>query len=224
VASGLSGGGVRLPWQAVLQRLGIRGGSSVFSTLEAVSNHSVRRPAAPTLFETDRLLLRRPRASDAVTMFTRYASDPEVTRFLGWPTHRSVADTAEFLTFCEAHWRQWRVGPYLIESRRTGALVGSTGLGFETPHQAATGYVLARDAWGHGYATEALLAMRALAFRLGVQRLYALCHPEHRASSHVLEKCGFSSEGLLPAHTEFPNLTPGITADVLCYAVAPAGV
>jgi [ribosomal protein S5]-alanine N-acetyltransferase len=185
---------------------------------------SNRRPTAPAIVETDRLRLRRPRAADARDVFARYASDPEVTRFLGWPTHRSVIDTETFLTFCDAQWRHWGAGPYLIESRDDGTLLGSTGLGLETPRQAVTGYVLARDAWGRGYATEALLSMRELAFRLGVQRVYALCHPEHRASSRVLEKCGFTREAVWRGHAEFPNIAPGVSADVLCYAAFPLGV
>lgn len=48
---------------------------------------------APKHIETTRLILRQPTMSDAVTMFERYASDPDVTRFLGWPRHRSVRDT-----------------------------------------------------------------------------------------------------------------------------------
>jgi RimJ/RimL family protein N-acetyltransferase len=107
----------------------------------------------------------------------------------------------------------------MIESRADGTLLGGTGLGFETRQQASTGYVLAYDAWGFGYATEALGAMRDLGAQLGLERLYALCHPEHRASARVLEKCGFLSEGTLRGYAEFPNLAPGVAADVLCYAV-----
>ena len=62
------------------------------------------------------------------------------------------------------------------------------------------------DAWGHGYATEALGAVVVVARDLGVQRLYALCHPKHPASIHVLEKCGFVLEDLLAAFADFPNL------------------
>jgi RimJ/RimL family protein N-acetyltransferase len=170
------------------------------------------------LLETARLRLRRPRPADAALVFARYASDPEVTRYLGWPTHKSVADTDGFLAYCNSEWERWPIGPYLVDSKVDGRLLGSTGLGFETPEQAATGYVFARDAWGQGYATEALSAMRELARGLGVERLYALCHPDHRASHHVLEKCGFLCEGRLLAHTEFPNLAPGVQADVFCYA------
>jgi RimJ/RimL family protein N-acetyltransferase len=173
------------------------------------------------VLETARLLLRRPRPDDARRIFERYANDPRVTRYLGWPTHYSLADTEGFLGFCDAEWQRWPAGPYLIESRANGVLLGSTGLGFDSSTQASTGYVLARDAWGHGYATEALVAMRDLAARLHVARLYALCHPDHRASAHVLEKAGFALEGTLPAHAEFPNLNPGVKSDVHCYVLRP---
>ena len=169
--------------------------------------------------ETSRLLLRRPLVSDASAVFERYASDPEVTRFVGWPRHRTVADTVAFLQFSDAEWDRWSGGPYLIMSRVDGRLLGSTGLGFEAPDRAATGYVLAKDSWGQGYATEALQAMVNLARRRGVVRLYALCHPQHRASGHVLEKCDFTCEGTWREHAEFPNLTPGVRSDVLCYAL-----
>ena len=173
------------------------------------------------ILETARLLLRRPQADDARRIFERYANDPRVTRYLGWPTHHSLADTEGFLSFCDAEWQRWPVGPFLIESRANGVLLGSTGLAFESSTSASTGYVLAHDAWGHGYATEALIGMRDLAARLHVTRLYALCHPEHRASSRVLEKAGFALEGTLLAHTEFPNLTGAVKSDVQCYVTRP---
>ena len=142
-----------------------------------------------------------------------------MTRYLGWPTHRTITDTEGFLGFCESEWARWSAGPLLIESRADGLLIGSTGLGFETPAQASTGYVLAHDAWGLGYATEALTAVRDWAAQLGVERVYALCHPAHRASARVLEKCGFLCEGTLRGYAEFPNLAPGARGDVLCYAM-----
>lgn len=173
---------------------------------------------APARIETHRLLLRRPQPGDVAAVFERYASDPEATRYMAWPQHRSVADTRAFLAFSDAEWERWPAGPYLILSRESGALLGSTGLDFETPYRASTGYILARDAWGRGYATEVLRAMVDLAPRLGVRRLYALCHHAHEASQRVLEKCGFVREGTLRRYLDFPNLTPSGPADVHCYA------
>jgi RimJ/RimL family protein N-acetyltransferase len=153
-------------------------------------------------------------------VFSRYASDPDVTRYLAWPVHVSLDQTRAFLAFSDQEWSKWPVGPYLAFSRDDGRLVGGTGLAFETPDRAATGYVLAKDDWGRGFATEALGAMVEIARASGVSRLYALCHVDHRPSAHVLEKCGFTCEGTLRQYTEFPNLSPGKPADVLCYARA----
>jgi [ribosomal protein S5]-alanine N-acetyltransferase len=131
--------------------------------------------------------------------------------------HRALDDTRAFLEFSEAQWEREGAGPYLIESRSDGRLIGSTGLDLETPFRAATGYVLATDSWGLGYATEALRAVVELTPTLGVRRLHALCHPDHRASWRVLEKCGFEREVLLRRHSVFPNLEPDEPIDVLCY-------
>ena len=61
--------------------------------------------------------------------------------------------------------------------------------------------------------------MTDLAPSCGVRRLYAICHTEHAASSRVLEKGGFTREGVLRRHSIFPNLSADDPADVFCYAV-----
>jgi [ribosomal protein S5]-alanine N-acetyltransferase len=174
--------------------------------------------SAPEQIETARLRLRRPIAADADAIFRTYASDAEVTRYVGFPRHVRIEDTRGFLEFSDAQWSRWPAGPYLIERRDGSALLGGTGLKFDTAYEAATGYVLEKNAWGHGYATEALAAMVDLAGACGVRRLYALCHHAHRASAHVLEKGGFSFDGVLRGYAEFPNLAAGERADVLCYS------
>ena len=60
------------------------------------------------------------------------------------------------------------------------------------------GYVLARDQWGHGYATE--VARRLIVFgfnELGLRRITATCHPDNFASARVLEKAGMHFEKTL---------------------------
>ena len=174
---------------------------------------------APHALETARLLLRKPRVSDVEAIFRRYASDPEVTRYMSWSAHRTIADTHAFLAWSDADWARWPAGSYIAFARDDqDRLLGGTGLSFQSPDLAATGYVFARDAWGHGYATESLKAMVDLARIFGVRRLETVCHVDHRASAHVMEKCGFAREGVLHAHTEFPNLSPGVKLDVLSYA------
>ena len=175
---------------------------------------------APERIETERLLLRRPKQSDAQAIYDRYASDREVTRYLSWPRHRSVADTLAFLSLSDSEWQRWPAGPYLAFTSANGApgaLIGSTGLFYKSPTRAVTGYVFAKEAWGNGYATEALQAMVELAKQTGVERLEAICHAEHMPSAHVLEKCGFIREEVRREHFVFPNLKPQMKADVFSY-------
>jgi RimJ/RimL family protein N-acetyltransferase len=170
------------------------------------------------MFDTARLRLRRPVLADAPAIYARYASDPEVTKWMGWPRHLSVADSEGFVRWSDVVWGIAPAGPYLIEERTTGRLLGSTGLDLEAPWRAATGYVLARDAWGVGYATESVSAMVALAEALQLPRLYAVCHVEHRASARVLQKGGFVYEGILKRYIVFPNLGEPGPSDVECWA------
>jgi ribosomal-protein-alanine N-acetyltransferase len=173
---------------------------------------------APETVETERLLLRKPTVADAEEIFERYASDPEVTRYLSWPTHRSILATRAFLAWSDEDWVRWPAGSYLVFARDHPAqLLGGTGLSFQTPTLAVTGYVFARDAWGQGYATESLEAMVKLARRLGVKRLVAVCHPQHRPSAHVLEKCEFLLDEERRDQFEFPNLKPKKRWNALTY-------
>jgi ribosomal-protein-alanine N-acetyltransferase len=161
---------------------------------------------APERIQTDRLVLRKPTLADAEAVFSRYASDPLVTKFMSWPRHLSINDTLAFLAFSNAEWEKWLAGPYLIESGDGRRLLGSTGFGFESPTLAETGYVLAVDAWGRGYATEALKAVVTVAREVGVRRLHAHYHPENLRSVRVLQKCGFTEDSLARRIVWFPNL------------------
>lgn len=178
---------------------------------------------APECVETARLILRRPLRRDADAIFARYASDPEATRYLGWRRHRSVLDTLQFLQFSDSEWNSSPGGPYLIEARTSHEVIGATGFAFETEYRASTGYVLARDSWGKGFATEALLGIIGASAATGIVRLQAQCHIEHDASSRVLEKCGFRREGILHRYSEFPNLHGGVLGDVVSYSRIVSG-
>ena len=175
----------------------------------------MRLKAAPEVIETARLLLRRPSADDAGPVFERYASAEDVTRYLAWPRHQSISDTEAFIDFSNIEWRLQGCGPYLVLARDSGVLLGATGLS-SAGSEAETGYVFARDAWGCGYATESLQAMVELGRSIRLHALHAQCHPDHSASIHVLEKCGFRLEHRSPAAHVFPNLGPS-KQDVLSY-------
>ena len=160
--------------------------------------------------------------ADAPAIFARYASDPAVTRYMAWPTHRTLDDTYIFLRFCDDLWTQWpQAGPLLVFARDGVTLLGAAGIANDSETVAQIGYVFARDAWGRGYATEALLANVEAVRPTGLRRLEAGVHVHHRPSCHVLEKAGFVRERVRPGRpADFPNLPPAETRDAALYALA----
>lgn len=173
------------------------------------------------ILETERLVLRRPRQADEPAIFSRYASDPEATRYMAWPTHRSLDDTRAFLQLSDGMWARWpEAGPYLVFARDGVTLLGSAGIGNDDALRAQAGYILARDAWGRGYATEALRASVEAARAAGVRRLEAGVHVDHRASHRVLEKAGFVRESIRAGRpSDFPNLPPSANRDAAIYTL-----
>ena len=151
----------------------------------------------PVRLETARLLLRPLRASDAKAIFD-YASDPKVARHVRFATHRSLADSRQFLR--HVHDRRGKDCVWGIVTKETHRLIGTVGLlDCSADHRRAEiGYALHRDYWNQGIATEAVRAIVRHALRkMALNRLEAGCYVGNPASQRVLEKCGFSFEGVL---------------------------
>ena len=138
---------------------------------------------------------------------------------MAWPTSRSLDDTLAFIRLCDELWTRWPdAGPLLVFARDGVTLLGGAGIVNDDDATAQAGYILARDAWGRGYATEALLASVEMARRAGVRRLEASVHIEHERSCRVLEKAGFVREGIRAGRpTDFPNLPPAANRDAAIY-------
>lgn len=170
------------------------------------------------MIHTERLTLRQPRTEDAAAIYDAYARDPEVTRYLTWTPHRSLAETEEFLRRVTAvtggdpkyHWA--------VTERGDDAARGMIAL-LRDGHKATFGYVLARPLWGLGYMTEALRAVVGFAFTLpGLYRVWSVCDVENVASARVMEKAGMRFEGVLRRNLVHPNLGPE-PRDSRCYAI-----
>jgi [ribosomal protein S5]-alanine N-acetyltransferase len=60
--------------------------------------------SSPKEIATKRLMLRRPRLSDADDIFDSYAADPEVTRYVTWWPYKDRSEVAPFLQSRLARW------------------------------------------------------------------------------------------------------------------------
>jgi RimJ/RimL family protein N-acetyltransferase len=154
---------------------------------------------------TDRLSLRLPQVEDAAEVFSRYASNPEVTRNLSWKTHASPAETRDFLQLA-AQWRESGAEfDWVICDRSTGEIWGMIAVRPKLP-RVEIGYVLAREQWGKGITTEAVRAVvAAIWHNPAVWRIEAHCALDNVASARVLEKSGFALEGIARKFTILPN-------------------
>jgi RimJ/RimL family protein N-acetyltransferase len=154
------------------------------------------------VIETERLLLRKPRRSDARALLEAYG-DPEVMRYIGPGDTFDLAGTREWLEKALRRWRADGFGQFVVE--REGRVLGRAGFLVWDPDTWRTGtraelgdgcvvelgWLLAREHWGNGYAVEAAAACRDHAFRsLGLTRLISLIAHGNDRSVRVAESIG----------------------------------
>ena len=141
--------------------------------------------------ETERLRLRALRIDDLDAYAAMYA-DPEVMRFLeqGTPLGRDAAFRS--MAGHLGHWQLRGYGQWALQERAGGRFVGRAGLwqpegwpGLEI------GWVLSREAWGNGFATEAASAAIDFAFDIvGAEAVISLIRPDNIGSIRVAERIG----------------------------------
>jgi RimJ/RimL family protein N-acetyltransferase len=144
----------------------------------------------PPRLETDRLLMREFRPED-VAPHVASARDPDVQEFLG-----GVSEPYDAFLGLAAHAGHWALrgyGGWVVALREDpGRMLGRVGLwqpegwpGLEV------GWRLHREAWGHGYATEAARAAIGWAWTvLDAPELISLIAPGNRASQRVAQRLG----------------------------------
>jgi len=151
------------------------------------------------VIETERLLLRRMRMTDAADVYA-YARDREVARHVLWEAHQSLWETRAYIRFLLYQYRSGEPGSWAIVLRETNRVIGTIGYMSYAPDHATAevGYSLAREHWGKGLMTEALQAVMDESFRtLKLHRIEAMHFTDNPASGRVMEKCGMRHEGHL---------------------------
>jgi RimJ/RimL family protein N-acetyltransferase len=124
--------------------------------------------------------------------YAQMCADPEVMRYLGTGQTLSRADTWRQMAMLLGHWQLRGYGMWAVEERASGNLIGRIGFlnpegwpGFEL------GWMLGRDYWGHGFATEGARAALAYGFKeLQQERIISLIRPRNVASIRVAERLG----------------------------------
>jgi RimJ/RimL family protein N-acetyltransferase len=163
--------------------------------------------------ETERLILRKPRLADADDLLA-YVGDPEVMRWIGGETGDRDVTVATIERWLE-RWEANGIGHFVAV--RDGRVLGRVGFlvwdgskwepstyAEAGPHaETELGWTLAREHWGHGYATEAARALRDWA---GKDRLISLIHPENVRSVRVAEKLDATPTETILLEDDYPAI------------------
>lgn len=173
-------------------------------------------PSQPlVIIETPRLVLRAAADSDIPLMHERIFGDAEVMRHV-FQGRIMTAERAE--GFMREHFTfgQTRTGIAILTEKADGNVIGFAGL---FPCNALDaddfeiGFVMAKQAWGRGYASEIGEAQLAMGFEeIGRERLLGLVHPDNTGSVHALTKLGLRYHSDVTSPTRPPRSVYVISA------------
>lgn len=148
------------------------------------------------ILETDRLILRELKSSDAEAFFAM-DHNPKVHQYLWNKPVQKIEETIEVITFVRQQYVDNGIGRFAIILKQTNEFIGWAGLKYNTEevnHKINfydIGYRLDEKFWGKGYASEASFAWLKYAFEtMNIKTIEAAAHAENVASNRILQKMG----------------------------------
>jgi RimJ/RimL family protein N-acetyltransferase len=154
--------------------------------------------------ETDRLRLERWDHGAHAPAFATMNADPAVSEFVGGGLAMTRGESDELSLRIADHWARYGFGLWAAVVKDSGAMIGFVGLCHplwfpEMSDRVEVGWRLARDAWGHGYATEGGREALRVGFEtLGLQEIVAFVHPANERSLAVTRRLGMVEQAELP--------------------------
>ncbi len=147
------------------------------------------------IIETNRLILRNFRIEDTNEYFS-YHNDPDVIKHYDWKPN-TLAEAKEDIELIINSYKQSNYIRWAITLKGTDTIIGDCGL-MTGYLKGEISYILSKEHWGTGIATEAINAIISCCFHeTDMIRIQALSQPDNHSSSKLLTKTGFQNEGLL---------------------------
>lgn len=150
--------------------------------------------------ETDRLILRRFKDSDAQLMYENWASDDDVTKYLTWQSYKSADDAKERINFLKENYVNDNFYDWVIVLKEIGEPIGSIGAVDlkENINAVHVGYCIGKKWWHQGITSEAMSAVISFFFdKAGADRIESRHDPRNVNSGRVMQKCGMKYEGTM---------------------------
>jgi RimJ/RimL family protein N-acetyltransferase len=164
----------------------------------------------PDRIETERLMLRVPRAGDGPPIFVSVRESlAELKMWMPWASDKySPADSEEWCRRSAAQFLSREQLQFSILARDDGRHLGNIGVfkfNWEIP-SCEIGYWLRTSECDKGFMTEAVGAVTRFCFEsLKARRVQLLIDDENRRSTRVADRCGFDLEGTLRNDYRYPD-------------------
>lgn len=149
--------------------------------------------------ETERLILRKYKLSDAKDMYENWGSDPNCNVYLPWELHKNIDETKEILKSWIDSYKEDKF-KWIIELKKEKVSIGGIDVvKLKKEHNyCEVGYCIGSKFWGKGYTTEALKKVIDFLFNeVGLYLIEAEHHKSNIASGRVMEKAGMKKEAIL---------------------------
>lgn len=156
----------------------------------------------PEQIETERLIIRAPRTTDALDVWTAiHESHHALKKWMPWAQQLpQLEDTEDNIRQAVADYITRKDLRLLLFSKETGEFIGSSGLhriNWSIP-KFEIGYWLTSKMEGKGYMTEAVEAITEMAFeQLGARRVEIRCDEENVKSRLIPERLNYQLEAVL---------------------------
>jgi len=148
---------------------------------------------------TQRLTLRPQTMGDAQALYA-WQSDAETQRYIN-PPHTNINETTEYLQWVISEWQGDHQKYYAFGIEFDGRLIGEIAFSYGCgkcgrcqPGEAALGFVIQREVWGKGFATEATTAIIEHCFSIGAKKIIMACDVRNAAALRMAEKLDFCLE------------------------------
>jgi ribosomal-protein-alanine N-acetyltransferase len=171
--------------------------------------------------KTRRLILRQPTMKD-VAWYYEYFSRPEIVWGGGEPGPRDISKAREeFREYLVDLYRKRRGFRWIVTLKDDRKPIGTLGYYNWKPtasYQAEMGYDLAKEHWGKGIMTEAMMAVIDFGFReMELNRIEVFIMPRNKRSIRIIKNLGFKKEGVLRQryYDELGNFTDDVLFSML---------
>ena len=164
--------------------------------------------------ESERLILRRWTLQDAPTVNHIYADSETMRLFANGQTFTPEELAASFVNVIKEY-SETNLGNYAVVERSTGDIIGHCGIHIsrEPGIDVEADWLISRDRWNRGYATEAAGAVLSSAFALhGLHRIGGVAHRDNAASIAVMRKLYMTPFAEL-LRFEMPSVLYSVSAD-----------